>query len=148
MIDGKRLRALRKRQKMTAEELGKYLEVSGQQVLRYETGQSDMTTETLIKIADFLDVSTDYLLGRADNPNPYEYRSRPLTWSVETTRLLNAFQPEFAARVVRSFGLQVRLEPEAVSVSQLLKDNPPEKVAIFLRALGLRDSVIDDAPDT
>ena len=146
MIDGKRLRTLRKNCRITANELGGFLGVSGPQITRYETGQNDMPTENLVKLSELFQVSADYLLGRADNPKPYEHRARPLTWSIDTTWLLKSFSPEFAARTVQSFGLHVLIEPKAVSVSQLLKEHSPEKVATFLRVLGLRDSVIDDSP--
>lgn len=144
MIDGRRLRTLRKRQKITAEELGRILGVSGQQVLRYETAQSDMTTDTLVKIADFFDVSTDYLMGRADQPTPYEYRKGPLSWRIDTTGLLKTFEPEFIARLVRAMSLPIRPDQEVIKVSDLLKQHPPEVVAAFVKALGLNYSVVDD----
>lgn len=145
MIDGKRLRTLRKSQKITAEELGKIIGVSGQQVLRYETAQSDMTTDTLLKIADFFDVSTDYLLGRADQPTPYEYRKSALSWRIDTTGLLKTFEPEFIGRLVRAMALPVRADQEVIRISELLKQHPPEVVAEFIRALGLRVMVLDDS---
>ena len=35
---------------------------------RYEKGNRQPTADKLIKLADFFNVSTDYLLGRSDNP--------------------------------------------------------------------------------
>lgn len=35
---------------------------------RYENGEREPTLSTLIKIADFFDVSLDYLVGRSDDP--------------------------------------------------------------------------------
>ena len=35
---------------------------------RYVTGEREPTTSALISLADFFNVSTDYLLGRTDNP--------------------------------------------------------------------------------
>ena len=35
---------------------------------RYETGQRQADYDTLIKIANYFDVSVDYLLERTDNP--------------------------------------------------------------------------------
>ena len=35
----------------------------------YKNGKKLPTIPNLLKIADFLDVSVDYLLGRTDNPN-------------------------------------------------------------------------------
>jgi len=33
---------------------------------KYETGENDIPTAVLIKLADFYQTSTDYLLGRTD----------------------------------------------------------------------------------
>jgi transcriptional regulator with XRE-family HTH domain len=38
---------------------------------RYESGERVPDTETLMKIADYFNVSTDYILGRSDDPNRY-----------------------------------------------------------------------------
>ncbi len=43
-------------------------EVSQETISAYESGKAMPSAETLIKIADFLDVSIDYLLDRTDNP--------------------------------------------------------------------------------
>lgn len=37
-------------------------------ISRYETGEREADYKTLIAIADYFDVSIDYLLGRTDNP--------------------------------------------------------------------------------
>lgn len=42
---------------------------------QYETGVISLTAEVLIKLADYYNVSVDYLLDRTDNPiykNSYE----------------------------------------------------------------------------
>ena len=38
-------------------------------IRRYESGKAIPEVETLITIADFFEVSTDYLLGRTDRPD-------------------------------------------------------------------------------
>ena len=35
---------------------------------KYEIGKNDIPTEVLIKLADYYQVSVDYLLGRTNNP--------------------------------------------------------------------------------
>ena len=35
---------------------------------RYKNGKKTPSAESLVKIADYLNVSVDYLLGRTDNP--------------------------------------------------------------------------------
>ena len=63
-----RLRACRKNinktQREVSYDLG--LTVSGYQ--GYELGNREPNHETTIKIADYFDVSIDYLVGRSDNP--------------------------------------------------------------------------------
>lgn len=63
-----RLRELRKEKKLTQEELGSKINVTKVSVSGYENGNRNPDTETLQKLADYFNVSTDYLLGRTDNP--------------------------------------------------------------------------------
>lgn len=65
---GKRLKRLRKDKKLTQEQLGRKINVTKVSISGYENGNRSPDTETLQKIADFFDVTTDYLLGRSDNP--------------------------------------------------------------------------------
>lgn len=37
----------------------------------YETGKRDIPTSVLVKLADYYDTSTDYLLGRTVEKKPY-----------------------------------------------------------------------------
>ncbi len=64
-----RLRELRKEKGLTQIELAKILNVSDRSVGFYETGERDPDTETLKKLADYFDVTIDYLLGRSDIRN-------------------------------------------------------------------------------
>lgn len=65
---GERLKKLRNERKITQEELGKKVNVTKVSISGYENGNRNPDTETLQKLADFFEVSTDYLLGRTDNP--------------------------------------------------------------------------------
>jgi len=69
-MDGKRLRDVRMRLKMTQASLGEMLSTDARQIWRWENGESDPTGETLGKLAQMLDVSADYLLGLTDDPTP------------------------------------------------------------------------------
>lgn len=66
---GKRLKELRTNKKMTQEELGRKINVTKVSISGYENGNRSPDTETLQKIADIFEVSTDFLLGRTDTPN-------------------------------------------------------------------------------
>ena len=54
----------------TQNELADYLQRTRQSISYYCDGSSSPDWETLVKIADYFDVSTDYLLGRTDTKKP------------------------------------------------------------------------------
>ena len=64
----KRIRDLREDRDLTQTDMGKVLSCSQRVYSNYERGDFDIPTTTLIKIADFHNVSVDFLLGRTDNP--------------------------------------------------------------------------------
>ncbi|MBM7623748.1 transcriptional regulator with XRE-family HTH domain [Sporohalobacter salinus] len=62
----KRLKKLRNEKGVYQKELAKIIGVSRPTITQYESGQRKPDHETLSKIADYFDVSIDYLLGRTD----------------------------------------------------------------------------------
>lgn len=64
----KRIRDLREDNDKTQTEIANYLGMKQPQYYRYENGSRDIPSDILIKLADFYDVSTDYILGRTNNP--------------------------------------------------------------------------------
>ena len=63
------LKLERENYKLTQTELGDKVGVSKQTISAYERGDKLPTVQTLSILADVLDCSTDYLLGRTDNRN-------------------------------------------------------------------------------
>ena len=64
-----RIKELRVQNKETQEELGKIVNLSKATISKYESGELDISNDTLIKLADHYNVSIDYLLGRtSDEP--------------------------------------------------------------------------------
>lgn len=63
---GDRLKELREEKKLTRDELAGRLNVSYSAVSKYETNVRFPDKGTLIRLADFFDVSVDYLLCRSD----------------------------------------------------------------------------------
>ena len=63
-----RLKLLRKQKHMSQLSLAMKLNTNQMSISRYETGKREPDLKTLILIADFFDVSIDYLLERTDNP--------------------------------------------------------------------------------
>lgn len=64
-----RIRDLREDKDMTQSQMGKLLSCSQRVYSNYERGDIDIPTTTLIELANFHNVSVDYLLNRTDNPN-------------------------------------------------------------------------------
>lgn len=65
----KRIRDLREDRDLTQTKMGEILHCSQRVYSNYERGDIDIPTATLIKLADFHQVSVDYILNRTDNPN-------------------------------------------------------------------------------
>ncbi len=62
----KRIRDLREDKDLTQKEMGLILSCSQRVYSNYERGELDIPTEILIKLADFHNVSVDYILNRTD----------------------------------------------------------------------------------
>ena len=60
---------LREDRDLKQQDLADYLNCSQVCYSRYENGQRDIPLETISKIADFYNVSVDYLLNRTDCPD-------------------------------------------------------------------------------
>lgn len=63
-----RLKKARKQKRLTQREVAEYLGIATHSYQNYEGGQRQPDFETLVVIADYLEVTTDYLLGRTDLP--------------------------------------------------------------------------------
>ena len=63
----KKLKELRAEKNLTQKQLAEKLILSKNSICEYEKGRSEPNIETLIKLADILDCSIDYLVGRFDD---------------------------------------------------------------------------------
>ena len=67
--DFMRLRELRKSRGISQLKLAMDLNMNQNSISRYERGEREADYSTLIKFADYFNVSLDYLLERTDNPD-------------------------------------------------------------------------------
>jgi len=65
---GDRIAHLREKRGLTQEELSNKLGISRAALSHYETNRREPDYETLRNIANFFDISLDYLLGRTSDP--------------------------------------------------------------------------------
>ena len=64
-----RLKEIRKSKGISQLKLAMDLNTNQNTISRYETGEREHGINELIKIADYFNVSIDYLLERTENPN-------------------------------------------------------------------------------
>ena len=69
---GEKLKKLRESNVKLQQDMALLLDISIRQYQRYEKGEQEPNIDTLIKIADFYNVSLDYLVGRTDNPDSHK----------------------------------------------------------------------------
>ena len=63
-----RLKEIRKSKKISQLKLAMDLNMNQNPISRYETGEREPGINELIKIADYFNISIDYLLERTNNP--------------------------------------------------------------------------------
>lgn len=66
-----RIRQLIEDKDLTQTEIATYLNCSQRIYSNYERGEVDLPTGILIKLAEFHETSTDYLLNRTNRKKPY-----------------------------------------------------------------------------
>ena len=66
-----RLRDIREDRDISQKTLAAYLHIGQNTYSQYETGKRQIPIDILIRLAEYFDTSTDYILGLTDEPNPY-----------------------------------------------------------------------------
>ena len=69
-IFGQRLKELRKKKKETQDDLALVLDVGKSHISEMERGNRTTTAEKIVLICEHYHISSDYLLGLSDDPNP------------------------------------------------------------------------------
>ncbi|SHN87981.1 helix-turn-helix domain-containing protein [Desulfitobacterium chlororespirans] len=64
---GQRIKELRKEKRLTQQALAKYLDISQQAIVRWESGTSEPSSSKLAKLCQVFNVSSDYVLGLTEN---------------------------------------------------------------------------------
>lgn len=71
LMEIRRLRDLREDHDKSQKAIAEYLNMHRSVYRRYESGERETPAWVLDKLADYYHVSTDYLLGQTDRPEPY-----------------------------------------------------------------------------
>jgi len=86
------IKTLRKKKRMTQEQLAEKLNVTHQAVSNWETGKTQPDIETLTRIAEYFGVSVEWLIYGKDEKTDTGTIKR--TWSWGNTRLSVTYYPE------------------------------------------------------
>lgn len=110
MILGQRLQEIRKQQKLSQAALGKAIGTSGDVIGRYERGDIKPSIEVVLKIAEALSVSVDYLVGKTTLELDHRLLKRiedlskmPEEEKASLFKVIDAYIRDFKAK--QSFGL-------------------------------------------
>ncbi len=90
-VFSKRLIELRSKSNIMAKDIASAIGISKQAFSQYEKQQSAPSADILITIAEYFNVSLDYLTGRTDNPDISDY-SNDTTLTLEESELLEDFR--------------------------------------------------------
>ena len=84
-IIAKRIKERRLKLKLTQKQLAEIINVQHQTVSKYENGINSPDSQMLNKLSGILDCTTDYLLGKTDNPNNSIYKSDNIVLEIKET---------------------------------------------------------------
>jgi HTH-type transcriptional regulator, competence development regulator len=88
---GDRIRELREERNWSQREFAKRVGINYSVVNRIELGKRNVEDHELAKIADVFGVTTDYLLGRTNNPNPPENDDKELGTLARINQLIKEY---------------------------------------------------------
>ena len=99
-----RLKQIREEKGLSQNELAKKINMTQQRISSYENGIREPDIETLKILADFFDVSIDYLLGKTDKRNnDNDKKELEINWALSGGySALNDTNREIAKSVIES----------------------------------------------
>lgn len=131
-----RIKLLREEKGLTQRDLARLLKLSPSTIAMYETDRRMPDPDTLRKIADFFDVSVDYLLGRTDmrNLQDYEIIKSLAGDDPELLEILKRFTEREDLKIILKQLLYVdkdELKPLAKMISGLVSED--KKVELIIK---------------
>ena len=123
-----RLKFLRTEKGESLEKIANYLNVTIQTISNYENEKRDMTPDTILKLADYFEVSTDYLLCKTDIRNNTSNidNSNKKIYMCPVYGQISAGQPNWVEECIEG---RLMLDPDLMGIV-----NPEEH--FFLRVNG------------
>lgn len=111
-VIGERIKSLRKEKGLLQRELAKNLGMTQQTISLYESGHREPDWKTLNKIAEYFNVSVDFLLGNTDEPRSADKVKEALS---DYPELLAFWEEQMGREEVQLFVKQLReLSPNTI----------------------------------
>lgn len=124
-ILGNRLKLIREKKGMKTKELADMINVTPATIANWESGRRAPKTDDLLEIANILDVSLDYLMGRTNNEQisiyESEYEDLPLKIEVDKN-YLSKLTPSYVSNLLHS------LEESGFDINKLLDAKKKEEL--------------------
>lgn len=139
-----RLKELRQKSNLLQKDVAKAIHVGRSTYVKYENGDSEPNMKTLVLLADFFNVTTDYILGRTNDK--HFFKNKKFECSKKEQMLIKAYRsmPEYQLAVDIILGIK---NDELISVYQAAhsEDNHPDG---FIQMKKKHWDEISDAPET
>ena len=87
----KRIKDLRTDKEKTQQEVADYLNIERKTYLRYEKGEHEIRINIIVKLAEYYNVSIDYILGLTDKEKPFKSND---TLTKEEQKVLRAYKKD------------------------------------------------------
>lgn len=112
---GQILRELRLKRQLTQNEVAENFSISQQTYQKYESGKVEPPYDLLCDFAMFYGVSTDYLLGREETPDPMEQLAKLSSMEITEQVILEKYLelPKASREIVIAFMKSAIAEAEA-----------------------------------
>ena len=114
-----RIKKLRQEKGVYQADLAKYLGLKQQTISAYENGTNEPDLKTLSKMANFFDVSIDYLIGRSNVRDPAD-------------KIAQAIGDE---QDLKRFWEEVKKRRELKLLFKQIKDLPPDHIKRIIRII-------------
>lgn len=126
-ILGSRLKELREGRGLRQEDIADIFSYGKSTISQWESGKNAPEYKIVTKLADYFNVSTDYLLGRTDEKHPFSVAEPPDKYHVELkwdpNDPIEKSTNEIAQMLEQAVRLEEMTEEEALKVLELAKEH-------------------------
>lgn len=109
---GKRIASLREEKNLSIEELSEIINIDSDILKKWEKGELNPKIEDLVKLSDFFDISTDYLLEKTNERSfTYYHREKKQVRKLELYHLISLVFIMLSGLTIITFVMVSILEP-------------------------------------